>query len=77
MANDDAHLYGPGPKAQEIERRVREQHPEATDDELEELVLLEVCEQITRESKRRAKLDPVGAELWAKGKGRRAGNGFA
>jgi hypothetical protein len=77
MANDDAHLYGPGPKAQEIEQRVREEHPDASQEELNELVLQEVCAQITRESERREKLDPIGTELWAKGRGKRAGKGFA
>lgn len=54
----DAHLYGPGPKALAIEQRVREEHPDAAEEELE-------------------KLDPIGTELWAKGRGRRIGKGFA
>lgn len=77
MANDDAHLYGLGPKAREIEQRVREAHPDASEEELEGLVFQEVCTLITRDSERREKLDPIGTELWAKGRGRRIGKGFA
>lgn len=77
MANDDAYLYGPGPKAQAIEQQVRDQHPDASEEEIEELVLQAVCEQIGQESQRREKLDPIGTELWAKGRGRRTGKGFA
>ena len=77
----DGFLVRPSAKAEAVEQRVREAHPDATDEELEDLIIDEICEDITRSEvaklNRQKRLDPVAAGLNKSGRASRRSNGFA
>jgi hypothetical protein len=63
-----------GPKAKQIEDRVKEENPEATEEQLEDLMLEEVCRQIQEAEERAERLNPL-ANL--PGRSRKPARGFA